>query len=978
MPIRSSALYASLILLQCASGTTHASEPIQVGFLWHMHQPRYVPDLDPFGADSFFSFSVPDIHNQRLGPYTNWPKNAVDAGSFLPHLGAHVSFSGSLIENLNALESSGINGGIWNNWDWAYSSEQLPSPTNNYTTLGNPRLEMIGFGYFHPLMPLIDDKSIHLQIALHQRVRSLQFGTPMDSAGLFPPETAFSTRMIPALVETGLDWVLVDNFHFDRACVNYPHTDATGVARPNRADQINPDPASLGGRWVQLQNLWAPSQVSVPFGYQPHYAQHIDPETGMVSRIVAVPAARYEGNEDGRGGYGAFLYDQVMDAYLQDNTDPNHPMFVVLHHDGDNFGGGSEGYYNHNFQNMVNWVSNDPDYEVSTVDDYLERFPVDPSDVIHIEDGSWAGADAGDPEFKKWLGGDVSAGAISPDFNSWAALTAARNALEMIDVLAPIDPTSTSDLNHIINATGSVQHRAWRMMLVGQASDYWYWDGTEVWDSNPTRAANEVVAIASSVLGGSPSDIVAPTIFVPQREPYNPGAIEFGSQAQPSDFEVWTLVDDYTGIQTVTLKWRIDLDGINPLDSIQNETFAGGPEVGLWNSIHMTSNPVPTPAGVLSATRKAERYGAMIVDQEQVLIDYYVEAIDIHGNVSKSDILHVWVGDGTGGNGGGSTAVAVSPDPVIAGEDVTIAYTPGNGPLANASSIWIHYGFNGWSTVLPDVQMDDSDNDGVYEITVPVPSSATQLNCVFNDGGSIWDNNNGNDWAFTIEGGGGDPGFVIDGNLDAGATLLGMNNGISLWAALDDDTLYLACTPAGNGLDRFLVLASEPESMQGAMWGKAGQVTRWDAFVGNEGDNGWAGWFDQTGITQLASGSVLEATIDLASEYGAVPDTVHLAALSFGTSDGSTLDMTRQVPATQDGDGNVELNEFYALNLCTLRDGGCCPADLTGDGTLNFFDVSAFLSAYASADLGADFNNDGSLNFFDVSAFLSLFNAGCP
>jgi hypothetical protein len=166
--------------------------------------------------------------------------------------------------------------------------------------------------------------------------------------------------------------------------------------------------------------------------------------------------------------------------------------------------------------------------------------------------------------------------------------------------------------------------------------------------------------------------------------------------------------------------------------------------------------------------------------------------------------------------------------------------------------------------------------------------------------------------------------------------------------------------------------------MQGAMWGKAGQVTRWDAFVGNEGDNGWAGWFDQTGITQLASGSVLEATIDLASEYGAVPDTVHLAALSFGTSDGSTLDMTRQVPATQDGDGNVELNEFYALNLCTLRDGGCCPADLTGDGTLNFFDVSAFLSAYASADLGADFNNDGSLNFFDVSAFLSLFNAGCP
>ena len=55
-----------------------------------------------------------------------------------------------------------------------------------------------------------------------------------------------------------------------------------------------------------------------------------------------------------------------------------------------------------------------------------------------------------------------------------------------------------------------------------------------------------------------------------------------------------------------------------------------------------------------------------------------------------------------------------------------------------------------------------------------------------------------------------------------------------------------------------------------------------------------------------------------------------------------------------------------------------CAADLTGDGTLNFFDVSAFLNAFAAGDLGADFTGDGMLNFFDVSAFLSAFAAGCP
>ena len=55
-----------------------------------------------------------------------------------------------------------------------------------------------------------------------------------------------------------------------------------------------------------------------------------------------------------------------------------------------------------------------------------------------------------------------------------------------------------------------------------------------------------------------------------------------------------------------------------------------------------------------------------------------------------------------------------------------------------------------------------------------------------------------------------------------------------------------------------------------------------------------------------------------------------------------------------------------------------CPADLTGDGELNFFDVSAFLSAFSSMDPAADFTNDGMFNFFDVSAFLSAFTAGCP
>jgi len=55
-----------------------------------------------------------------------------------------------------------------------------------------------------------------------------------------------------------------------------------------------------------------------------------------------------------------------------------------------------------------------------------------------------------------------------------------------------------------------------------------------------------------------------------------------------------------------------------------------------------------------------------------------------------------------------------------------------------------------------------------------------------------------------------------------------------------------------------------------------------------------------------------------------------------------------------------------------------CPADLTGDGQLDFFDVSGFLVLFQLNDPIADFTGDGQFDFFDISAFLSAFTSGCP
>ncbi len=55
-----------------------------------------------------------------------------------------------------------------------------------------------------------------------------------------------------------------------------------------------------------------------------------------------------------------------------------------------------------------------------------------------------------------------------------------------------------------------------------------------------------------------------------------------------------------------------------------------------------------------------------------------------------------------------------------------------------------------------------------------------------------------------------------------------------------------------------------------------------------------------------------------------------------------------------------------------------CAADINGDGSLNFFDISEFLALFAAQDPQADFDGNGAWNFFDISAFLTAFSAGCP
>ncbi len=903
-------LFFSFLFAENNSKKTNTNPPIYIAFLWHMHQPIYWPyeSIIQTEQNNRYPFSVIDIHNQRKGPYTSWPRNAVQMGinANLPHLGAQVSFSGSLIENLNNLEQAGNQN--FQNWKshWNYIKNQM-------TSLGNPRIDLVGFGYFHPLMPLIDYNDIRRQIQKHKQILNQNFPGPY-SKGIFPPENAFSTRIIPALVDEGLKWVIVDNIHFDRACIGYPYSTAGNLVEPNKADVRNPNPND----WIQLNGLWAPTRNSARWGRQPHYVEYVNPSTGEKKRIIAVPADRYMGNEDGRGGFGALNYEQVMSQLEPYNTNPQRPILIVLHHDGDNFGGGSESYYNHNFQNFVNWLLANPTrFVCTTIEDYLQMFPPDTNDVIHVEDGSWSGADNGDPEFKKWLG-DPDANGYSPDRNSWAVLTAAKNFVETAYSIAPNDQRTQSALN---------------FLLVAQSSDYWYWDGSlnGIWDSNPTRAANQAVNLAQQISG---IDNTPPTIFSPQRDPYNPGGTEFGIQ-QPSNFKIWTYVFDKSGLKSVKLKYRIDHDGVNSPNSIDNETYAGGSEVTNWIELEMmgVSQPSFTNPQPLF---KAKEYSAEIVGYTNKLIGYYVEAVDSFNNIARSEIKEVWVGSGSTGS---QNRVSWAPQNPTRNDTITITV------LNSSIGAKLHWGVNNsgrqWQTphqvywpvgstlfggTGPAVQspMSGPDSNGTLRIKIGPFNRPEQLVSriafVINFNDNTWDNNNGQDYQIIFDGGTQTHQYVMDGNVDTTARKVATNQNIDLFVDWNGSELYVATQSAqSQGRDVFIFVSDSLRSLVNSPWAKVGRVMQWGAFLGNESTNNWSGWFDAQGTVRNASGQFLEGAINLSGEFGYVPQRVYLAIGLYQTQDGGSLQA--QCP-NGNGNGDIEPNEFfvYLIPLTSIKD----------------------------------------------------------
>ena len=98
---------------------------------------------------------------------------------------------------------------------------------------------------------------------------------------------------------------------------------------------------------------------------------------------------------------------------------------------------------------------------------------------------------------------------------------------------------------------------------------------------------------------------------------------------------------------------------------------------------------------------------------------------------------------------GGTPRCSVNPDPPVALQNVTVTYNPEDGVLDGVSPVYAHLGFDGWN-YTEDLLM--TSNGALWEVTVAIPLHVCVLDVVFTDLGSIWDNNDGNDWHFDIDG----------------------------------------------------------------------------------------------------------------------------------------------------------------------------------------------------------------------------------
>lgn len=562
--------------------------------------------------------------------------------------------------------------------------------------------------------------------------------------------------------------------------------------------------------------------------------------------------------------------------------------------------------------------------------------------LIHIDisnpelpqlDGGWTDMYVHDAQVLTWDSGPLAgrelafcAGGFSGGFT--------ETGLRIVDVT---NPNSTQTLSTLFYPSSGYAHQVW----VTPDQKYLY--------------LNDELDEGSSVQ-------VTTTRVINIEDPYNPVFVGTYTTGLPAIDHNLYINDEFVFQANYRSGLRVfdNLDPTNPVEVAYIDTYPGSDSAsfnGAWSSYPFF------PSG-----------NVIISDIERGLFVVRVDAAPLQIAVSNEGELPSVVNPA-----GGEilTAKAITRDGVGV-SSVSLMLDSGNGFNAIPMS---DNGDGTYSATMPVVPCGDdiayyfqADSDNGATSTFPtagaseaftaavVSDTATLFadNAETNTGWSVSGDAQDGQWNRGIPAGGGeraDPPTDADGSGRAWLT-----DNVEGNSDVDDGTTTLT-SPA-------LDASAGNTTLSFAMWyNNAGNSAVDDSMTiqaSNNNGNSWTTILDLGPGDPGTGGGWVNYEFDLDTIFASPSSQVRVRFNVADVGEGSIVEA---------GVDDIRLEQRSCEDVAA----GCSDADLAEPfGTLNFFDVSAFLSAYNSNDASADLNNDGSFDFFDVSAFLSTYNAGCP
>ncbi|WDD97629.1 PKD domain-containing protein [Thalassomonas actiniarum] len=704
-------------------------------------------------------------HHAKTGAYLSWPMDTANNNrQNHPLSQTHVTMSASVVNNVQSFAELGNLSGYNPGWGdyWRQTWE------NTLTANGHKALDTIHFTGHHSMGPLVGN-DYFLKDLIYQNVTLAQdymLGNSFTSSkGFFPTELGFSERIIPVLTKLGIEWSVLGNVHYSRTLRDYPYLNDPGVdtliSPPNRADLQN---ESHVGSWLAIP-MFNEQQVThnkFPFASIPHWVQYVDPDSGEQHKIAGIPVEQASSWEE---GYQGSVTADVLKPFTAAAGDRR--QYFVIAHDGDNSSGraGDGGTW----ANSGNVTYADGSVHGMGVNEYLSAFPIPEDDIVHVQDGSWIDTrdSSADPTWYHWhLPMGVWAGqmadfnnALGTNFNAkrnhmvsmeygyhylernFALLQVAENYAKTAEqIWLDANPDywqPSSALDHEITYAGN-QLNPWMMSYPVKgdvANNYagganpaelsWYFliaaidSGFGYYDENvddgvkPTISFNQSLYFSKPYVGDHIArDKTPPSLWWPQRYPYNPGSAN-KSKAEGWDnlyadnkFVIYSYGFDASGITDIKLKVRLHSNNradakdktfkLYDPEQHKNDADVDPARVGPWQSFAMLKRDLTPDINsvewqpsskamfdVVPAQQIADLYYTYLDQFSEQLLDYYIEATDSRGNIQKTDIQQVYVGAGRYKNENGK--LIEDPQGDIAGTPAffTDHLLPGNkAPLA--------------------------------------------------------------------------------------------------------------------------------------------------------------------------------------------------------------------------------------------------------------------------------------------------------